>query len=215
MRRQPQQPQPQPQPQPFSPPHKRATGRRSTELAQPYPRYEQPPVDWPRLSKVPTGGRSIAKRVVKIVVVCAVLLTAMVAAGAGYVYYTGRNSPVPAPASVPSSPPPAQPFMKPTPPSENVPASVATQSMTPVVAPGGTAELTIRTVPTAVCSIGLSYNSQPVTNPAFVNQTADPYGIVMWRWQVDSTAPRGTWPTQVKCTYRDRSAMGGANLVIQ
>lgn len=139
----------------------------------------------------------------------------MLAAGAAYVWYTGNQ---PAPKSTAAAPETSTiPVIKHTKPAANVPVSVSVQSLTTPLTAGDTADITIRTLPHANCSITVSYNKEKVPAKAegLVPAKADEFGIASWQWIVDPAAPKGKWPVTVTCKKNKRSAVVVADLTVK
>lgn len=146
------------------------------------------------------------------VVVLAVLVTG---AGAGYIWYTGQETPAATVAAELPQPVVQQVAKRPLP-AADAPASASIQQMTSPVAPGGEVALHVRSNPTAVCDIAVEYNKVSSSNPAFVSKTADEFGMVDWRWNVPASAPKGKWPVTVTCSLDEkRSAVVQGDLAIE
>jgi competence protein ComEC len=66
-------------------------------------------------------------------------------------------------------------------------------SLTSPISAGGTASLTINTVPGAACTITVYYKSGPSQAQGLGPQTAGSSGNVAWSWKVGSRTTPGTW----------------------
>ncbi len=99
----------------------------------------------------------------------------------------------------------------------NAPVSVAIQSLSSPVAPGDNASLTIRTKPTAVCTLGVSYTgaTTPANDSGLVEKKADEYGVVTWSWTVPSAAQKALSPVAVRCELNDKSGELKTNLDVR
>lgn len=144
-----------------------------------------------------------------------VLLVLIVGAGAGYIWYTGQQAPT-ATVTAELPQPVVQPAAKRPLPSADAKASASIQQLSSPVMPGAEAALHVRTNPTATCRIAVEYNKVPSSDEAFVEKTADEFGMVDWQWTVPKSAPKGKWPVTVTCALDEaRSAIVKGDLVVE
>ncbi len=129
-----------------------------------------------------------------------VILVLVLGAGFAYAWYSGQE-PVKLPKVVTEEKKEPTPAAKPKVP-KRVSVGVATQLITSPVAPGEEASLSVHTNPLATCSIDVRYDDVPVSSPDLKPQHADEYGVVSWDWIIDESAPIGTWPIEVTCSYK-------------
>lgn len=142
-----------------------------------------------------------------------VLLVVAVAAGAGYVWYSGQQTPVA------SSQQKVTPAVTPTTPThpQQAPDAVmeaSVQSIDSPVMPGQNVTLTVRTNTKAKCTVSVVYDKTPSKDSGLIAKTADEYGMVNWTWTVDATAALGTWPVKVTCANDKHTAVVQADLTI-
>lgn len=163
-----------------------------------------------KLAKVPK--LRIPKVLRNIMIAVSMLLLTAVVGGMAYTYYLGPDaSQMPAP---PPPPPPTSVMPKAPKPAANRPASASVQSLSSPVAPGDNASLTVRTVPTASCTIAVTYGAVAAKDSGLTKKTADEYGMVTWAWTIDDSAPLGTWPVKVTCAYNGKTAVVQGDLVV-
>jgi hypothetical protein len=157
----------------------------------------------------------ILRTVRNILISIVVLAVLIVGAGAGYIWYTGQQTPTAAVVSQAPQPVVQQAAKRPLP-SADAKASASIQQMTSPVSPGGSVALSVRTVQTAVCQIAVEYNKVPSRDPLFVAKTADEFGMVDWTWTVPASAPKGKWPVTVTCSLDEaRSAVVQGELIVE
>lgn len=155
-------------------------------------------------------------RTVRNIAISVVVLAVLIAgAGAGYIWYTGQETPTAAVATEVPQTVVQQPAKRPLP-SADAKASASVQQMTSPVAPGAAVALYVRTNPTAVCKIAVEYNKVPSSDPGFIDKTADEFGMVDWNWTVPASAPKGKWPVTVTCSLDEaRSAVVQGDLIVE
>lgn len=144
------------------------------------------------------------------IVVIGVLL---VGGGLAYTYFLGPDGSQSA-AQEQTPEPAVDRDIKPTKPSANTVASASVSALTSPVAPGDNTSLTIKTVPTAKCTVVVSYGGVAAKDSGLSPKTADEFGIATWAWTVDGSAQLGTWPVKVTCGYNGRTAVVQADLVV-
>lgn len=158
--------------------------------------------------------RFIPKAVRNALISAAVLLVVLVAGGVAYTYYEGQNTTENTAAiAVAAAPQPVQPI-KPRKPAANAPESAAVEMMSSPVKPGEDASIAVKTNPGSKCTITVLYNKVPSTEPGLIPQVADEFGTVNWGWTISASAPIGTWPVKVTCTYNGRSGVVVDNLQV-
>jgi hypothetical protein len=143
------------------------------------------------------------------------LLLFIAAAGAAHVWYSG-NQPVSSPAPVVTQPDVSN-QIKHIQPAANTPIGVSVQNLSSPVKAGAKADVAIRTLPQAKCTITVSYDKEktPIKAAGLVPKTADDFGMASWQWTVDPTAPAGKWPVTVICKKTKRSAVVTADLTVK
>jgi len=104
--------------------------------------------------------------------------------------------------------------IKPHKPNPNSPASVALYMLQESAPAGSNAGASVKTVPTAACTISVTYNDGPSQDSGLVSKTADDFGVVGWTWTVPPATPEGKYPVKVTCVYNGRSAVGIQDLVV-
>ncbi len=78
--------------------------------------------------------------------------------------------------------------------------SVKLISVKSPVSPGNAASITIKTAPSAECTITVTYKSGPSQAQGLDPKTADNEGIVSWAWIVGTRTTPGEWPIRVTCS---------------
>ena len=153
---------------------------------------------------------AVRNTVVSIVIILAVLVGGMVA----YTYFLGPENEGNAAKQAEQAAVPVQTEVTPTKPSANTPASASVTALSSPVVPGDNASLTIKTVPTAKCTVAVTYGTVAAKDSGLAPKNADEFGTVSWVWTVDKAAPIGTWPVKVTCAYGAKSAMVQGDLVV-
>lgn len=142
------------------------------------------------------------------------LLVVTAGLGVGYVWYSGQQEVPQAAVAAPVAPVVA-PVVKPPKLSANAPVSASIQMMNSSVRPGENVSLTVRTLPAVSCTIEAIYNEVKSTDSGLVVKKADDFGIVSWSWTVEENVPAGTWPVNVTCASKGRSAVVRGDLVVK
>lgn len=101
------------------------------------------------------------------------------------------------------------------PPDENAVPFAAREYLTSPVSPGTNAVLNIKTLATAKCTIKIVYRGVESTDSGLQEKVADEVGNVSWSWSVPSEAPEGSWPIDIYCYYRDKSAYLRESLTVK
>ncbi len=78
--------------------------------------------------------------------------------------------------------------------------SVRLISVISPVSPGNAASITVRSAPSAACTITVAYKSGPSQAQGLDPKTADKDGIVSWAWIVGTRTTPGEWPIRVTCS---------------
>lgn len=95
------------------------------------------------------------------------------------------NAPAATPSSVPSPVPPKV---------------LRVSSVTIATSPGSTATVVVEgAAPGASCSITVTYNSIPSTDPGLAPKQADANGRASWTWGVPTRTPPGDTPISITC----------------
>lgn len=68
---------------------------------------------------------------------------------------------------------------------------------------GGTAIVTIQTLPRTPCVITVFYRSGPSKASGLVPKVADSQGRTTWTWKVGTRTTPGQWPIRVECGEHD------------
>jgi hypothetical protein len=157
--------------------------------------------------------RNILKTVRNVVISIIVLLLLIAAAGVAYVRYAGGNSQQ-ADSSKIAPPPPKPTLPKPSEPNPKAPVGVSVQSLFTPVKAGQNTSITIRTTPTAKCTIKVTYGGKPSADSGLMAKKADDYGMATWSWTVERSAPAGKWPIGVTCAYGKRSGFVQTDLQV-
>jgi len=105
--------------------------------------------------------------------------------------------------------------IKPVAPNESAVPFAAREYLTSPVSPGTNAMINIKTLGTAKCTIKIVYGGVASTDSGLQDKIADEYGNVSWSWTVPSEAPEGTWPIDMYCYFRDKSAYLRESLVVK
>ena len=140
-----------------------------------------------------------------------VILVLAVGAGAGYTWYMGKQKVA---STVVAEPVQASPVIKPTKPAENTSVGVSVQSLLTPITPGSNTSITIRTTPSATCTISVVYKDVPSTDSGLKAEQADDFGMATWTWTVGVSVPLGKWPVKVTCTYNKKSGVVQGDLVV-
>jgi hypothetical protein len=119
----------------------------------------------------------------------------------------GQNNMSPTPAPIASTDAEAEPVIKHVAPAANAKVGASVQTITSPVAPGDNASITIKTTPTASCTITVVYNKIASKDSGLTQKVADDYGVVSWTWTVGGATPLGIWPATVTCVYGKNSAV--------
>ncbi len=144
-----------------------------------------------------------------------VLLVLMVGGGIAYIWYIGQDDSDVVAKELPITSQKEKDLLsQPSEPSPTSRVGVSVQTSTAQVLPGTNASITIRTLPTALCSISVMYNNVASKDSGLVPHTADIYGTTSWTWTVDQNAPLGKWPITVTCEFNKKSAMVKADIEV-
>lgn len=144
------------------------------------------------------------------------LAVLLVGGGVAYTWYVGQDEAANSTAiAAPVDPIPSAPVIKAPKPGANVPVSAAVRMISSPVAPGENASITVNTLPGVDCSVEVKYNEVKSTDSGLKLKKADEYGNVSWTWTVEEYVPVGTWPVNVTCVSKDKSAVVRGDLVVK
>lgn len=157
-----------------------------------------------------------AKPVIKTFISIIVLLALFVGGGVGYTWYMGEYGPKVTSAAMPPAEKPASSVqvIKPRKPAPDAAVGASVYALTSPVAPGANASITVKTTPTATCTISVTYDKTASKDSGLIPKTANDFGVVSWTWTVDEAAPVGKWPAKVTCQYGQKSAVVVGELVV-
>lgn len=159
-------------------------------------------------------GAQIAKWIGKVLLSAVILLVLAVGGGVAYTWYMGQQDIENTAAVATPAEPPKSTVIEPRKPYPGMTVGASVSMLTSPVAPGANASITVKTVPTADCTITVEYNKVPSRDSGLKPKAADAFGIVSWSWTVDQAAPIGTWPAKVTCTYGEKSAVVIGDLIV-
>ena len=134
------------------------------------------------------------------------MLLLFVVAGTAYVYITDREGP-PAPVKSTAVSTEASPLPPPKKPAANAPEGVSVVSLLSPVPAGSNTSMAVSTNASSTCTVSVSYNGVKSTDSGLAPQIANAYGSAQWTWTVDPSAPAGSWPIVVTCTYNGRTGV--------
>lgn len=152
------------------------------------------------------------RRAITISISIIVLLVVLVGAGIAYTYYFGAT---PTTQTLQAAPKPQiNAVAKPAEPADDAKVGVSIESFTTPVKPGDNSFISIKTLPTAACTIDVEYNKVKSTDTGLVQKKADEYGVVSWSWTVGTATPEGSWPVVVTCAHGSQSGTVTGTLVV-
>lgn len=93
--------------------------------------------------------------------------------------------------------------------------AVALVSLTSPVSPGGTATITVQTMPGARCLITVRYKSGPSRAAGLASKMADSKGRASWTWRVGTRTTPGEWPIFVTCSSGEEEATLETSFVVR
>lgn len=167
----------------------------------------------PTLRSSNMNKRTVVRRAGWIALSSFILLVLLVGAGAAYAWYTSQQAPAPAVVELKPANKDDQKLRN-TPIGENVPANASIQVLTSPVAPGSNVSVTAKANPGSTCSIVVTYDDVKSTDSGLRDKAVDSFGIVTWAWTVEETVPEGSWPVDITCFFRDKSAVVAGKLVV-
>lgn len=136
-----------------------------------------------------------------------VLIVLFGLAGVAYTLFAGSPEVKPRAQSAPKPDANTYSAPKPVQPAPNTPVGVSVVSLLSPVLAGSNTSVSIRTIPTAICTISVAYNGVASTDSGLAAKTADAYGMASWTWTVGRGVPPGNWPVKVSCSHNGRSAV--------
>jgi hypothetical protein len=157
------------------------------------------------------------KTALKVLSSALILLILLVAAGIGYVKYSGEQND----SSEQSAPePPPRLVIKPPKISPKAKESVAVQTITTPVKRGATASINVKTNPKSKCTIIVKYrdsNNNQITysSSSLKSKKADEFGVISWDWPISTSAPTGKWTVTVTCVYNKKSAVVIGDMLVK
>lgn len=156
---------------------------------------------------------NIVLRVVRRVAVTTLLLVCAIGAlGAAYIWYDGRNNnPKEVELTTTATDFPRREPRKASP-TGQIGASVL--SVTTPISLGDNVALSVRTNSYASCSIKVEYNNKVAKDSGLIDKKANEYGIVSWTWTIDDDTPIGKWPATVTCANLKNSAVVVGDIVV-
>ena len=116
--------------------------------------------------------------------------------------------PTPEPTADPTSEPTAKPTAEPT-------LALAFTKFTSPIKAGSNATATVKTAPSAKCSIDVEYKSGSSTAAGLGDKTASSTGVASWTWKVGARTTPGSWPVTVECSKGDLYDSIVKNLKVQ
>ena len=147
--------------------------------------------------------RNTLKTVRNVALSALILLVLFLAAGVAYVRFVGNDSQTAQSQTTPPQPKLSLP--EPHKPDPKAAVGVALQSLYTPIKAGQNTSITVRTTPTAKCTIKVTYNGKPSTDSGLADKNADGYGMATWSWTVEKSVPKGKWPVAVTCVYNKHS----------
>jgi hypothetical protein len=157
--------------------------------------------------------RNTLKTVRNVVLSALILLALFVGAGVTYVRFMGNDDQ--APQSQTAPPPPKLSLPTPHKPNPKNPVGVSLQSLYTPIKAGQNTSITIKTTPTAKCTIKVTYDGHASADSGLAAKNADEYGMATWSWTVEKSVPPGKWPVAVTCTYAKHAGFLQKELQVQ
>lgn len=151
----------------------------------------------------------------RLFVMVSMLLMLCVIAGFGYAWYNARKHPVQVTPVV--APKPKEPTIKaPTTFSDDTPVGVATEVVTNTIVLGANGNVSIKTLPTAACTIRVTYaDGQTSKDAGLAAKPADDFGVANWTWTVEQTRPPGKALVETTCVHGKKSGYMKNDITIQ
>jgi len=154
--------------------------------------------------------RSARRTITTLVIIFALIV---IVAGGIYTWYMGQKTVVKH-AELPTSK-----VVKPTAPvlpAKNAKVGISLQTLTSPVRPGANALISIKTLPTAACSVTFTYGKENTRSKdtGLAPKAADEFGVANWTWTVTKDVPVGTWPVEVTCAHNGQSAYSRGDVVV-
>lgn len=151
------------------------------------------------------------KRILKVIknmaITALVLLVVLIAIGAAYIWFVGKNANVDISQADTTDTAAQQTTLKHVQPAANTPESASVQMLSSPVVPGSNVTMSVKTKPYSECLISVIYDKTASTDSGLVTKKADDFGTVEWTWTVEASAPLGKWPAKVTCSYAGKSAV--------
>lgn len=156
----------------------------------------------------------VLKKIGKVVLYVLALLFIFVMIAIGYVWWNGQQTREPIETENTGKVESSAVVRRPLKPAANAKPSVAIVYLTTPSLRGTNASINVKTIPTAECTIAVTYGKTASTDSGLVRKTADDRGSVMWTWTIDPGAELGTWPVDIYCYYNKLSAYGRGELEV-
>ncbi len=158
--------------------------------------------------------KKIAKTLRNVLISIVVLFSVMIIAGLFYVWYMGRNAAdqVVETTSITTQ---KNPISERSKIADNAPNSASIQSISSPLNPGSKASIIAKTNPNSECVISVTYNKIVSNSAGLSPAMADDWGVVVWKWTIEDSAPIGKWPVKITCVWHERAAVviGDLNIV--
>lgn len=158
--------------------------------------------------------KKAVKTLRKILISIVLLSFLMIIAGLFYVWYMGRNSEEKiidqTQTSVQKNTVSERSKI-----ADNAPNSASIQSISSPLNPGSKASIIAKTNPNSECVISVTYNKIVSNSAGLSPAMADDWGVVVWKWTIEDSAPIGKWPVKITCVWHERAAVviGDLNIV--
>lgn len=151
------------------------------------------------------------------------VFAALLVAAAIAVAACGSSAGSPAPSTAAKSPAPtsqvlgatSRPTAQAKPTADPNALAVKVTAYTKSVQRGGSASVTIKTMPGAECGISVLYSGSPSSAKGLEPKTADTKGAILWKWTVASNIKKGTWPIDISCSVGDRTGDAETKLTVK
>ena len=164
-------------------------------------------------SRIKKSKSPFWKSVRKFFISIFVMVLLVGAAGAGYIWYMGRNDDGRF-DSMQAGETVKAPILQASKVDENARVGVSLQAISSPVLPGSEASIAVRTNREATCTISVIYDKTASADTNLIEKTANEFGGVEWKWTVDSNAPIGKWTVKVTCKKGTHDGVYVADLVV-
>ncbi len=156
--------------------------------------------------------RSIRSSIIAVVILAGLLFTG----GTAYTWYMSQQEAVeatPLPDVVSKAVAPKAPVKI----ADDAKVGISVQTLTSPVSRGGNSSISIKTLPTATCSIKFTYNSdkRESKDSGLIPKAADEFGVLSWTWTVTPDTQSGVWPVEVTCAHGSQSAYARGDVTVE